>query len=611
MKKVFFIVSVLCLLIIVQSEAQDKKRNIKNIHHITDSISSVELRKESSPLIGLSASNSNGASRLSGAYIEAITQAGGTPVIIPVNTNAVAIYEIVDKLDGLILTGGGDVNPDFYNEKPLAQSLDLDSIRDDYELKLLKLAVDRNIPILGICRGEQLINVAFGGTLYQDIPTQYSRSNIVHKQSEPREQATHGVSITSETQLADIIGEKEHVSVNTIHHQAIKKVAPGFKINAVASDGIIEGIEAYPDRPILAVQWHPEALAVTGDSLMAKIFNFIVNEADIYRKAKEIHGRILSVDTHTDTPLLFKEKNFNIANRGVGQMDIPKMKEGMLDGVFMAAYIRQGARDKASSEVAVRKVTGLIDGIHKQVEMNNDLCGIAYTSDDLIRLKKEGKKAVFIGIENGYGIGKDIDNLVKYKDMGVTYMTLCHTSDNDICDTSSKTRREWDGLSPFGKKVIQEMNRLGVMIDVSHAGESTFWDVIKLSTKPIIASHSSAQALCYHDRNLNDKQLKAIAENNGVVQVCLVDIFINKNSKKASVSNAIDHIDHIVKIAGIDHVGIGSDFDGGGGLIGCQGANDMINITVQLLKRGYKEEDIAKIWGGNFLRVMNDAQKKL
>lgn len=610
MKKLVLAIYAFSLLSCGEANAQ-KASELDKINRTTDSVSAIRLRKQTPPMIGLSASNSNGASRLSGAYIEAIIKAGGTPVIVPVNTDAATLKDIVNTLDGLILTGGGDVNPPFYKEKALPNhSLDIDTLRDDYEIKLLKFAADLNIPILGICRGEQLINVVYGGTLYQDIDKQHKKTNIAHKQTEPREQPTHEVNIVRGTQLAKILGKTDNIPVNTIHHQSVKTVAPNFVINATAPDGVVEGIEAYPDRPILSVQWHPEALIAGGDSSMLKIFDFIVEEARIYHKAKEIHKRILSVDTHTDTPLLFNEKGFNIGNRGIGQIDLPKMQEGRLDAVFMAAYIRQGARDKVSSDAAVKKVTGLIEGIHRQVEMNKDLCGIAYTADDIARLKKEGKKAILIGVENGYGIGKDIKNLVRYKKMGVNYMTLCHTSDNDICDTSSKTKNEWGGLSPFGKDVIREMNRLGMMIDLSHGGESTFWDVMELSTQPFVATHSSARALCDHDRNLTDKQLKALAQKGGVAQVCLVDIFINKNSKKASITNAIDHIDHIVKVAGIDHVGIGSDFDGGGGLIGCQGANDLINITVQLIKRGYSEEDIAKIWGGNFLRVMNQVQGK-
>ncbi len=227
----------------------------------------------------------------------------------------------------------------------------------------------------------------------------------------------------------------------------------------------------------------------------------------------------------------------------------------------------------------------------------------------MIRLKGEGKKAIFIGIENGYGIGKDISNIARFQKMGVNYITLCHTKDNDICDTSSDTKHEWNGLSPYGRDVVKEMNRLGVMIDVSHAGEKTFWDVIELSTQPIIASHSSVQALCYHDRNLTDKQMKAIAKNGGVVQICLVDLFINKDTSKASLIDAIDHIDYAVKVAGIDHVGIASDFDGGGGLLDCADVAQFPNITRELIRRGYSEKEIRKIWGGNLLRAFKQVEQ--
>jgi microsomal dipeptidase-like Zn-dependent dipeptidase len=284
------------------------------------------------------------------------------------------------------------------------------------------------------------------------------------------------------------------------------------------------------------------------------------------------------------------------------------MEEGKLDGQFLAAYIGQGARDEASLQKAVQTVTELIEGIHKQVELNSDLCEFAATPEDFARIKKTGKKTIFIGIENGYAIGKDITNLAKFRQMGATYMTLCHSYDNDICDTSTNTKKEWKGLSPFGKDVVKEMNRLGIMVDLSHAAESTFWDVMKLTTVPVICSHSSAKALCDHDRNLTDEQLRALAENGGVTQVCLLDMYINNDRKSASLVDAIEHIDHIVKVAGIDHVGIGSDFDGGGGIIGLEADNDLLQITVKLLEKGYSEEDIAKIWAGNFLRVMKAVQ---
>ena len=217
------------------------------------------------------------------------------------------------------------------------------------------------------------------------------------------------------------------------------------------------------------------------------------------------------------------------------------------------------------------------------------------------------KKAVFIGIENGYALGKNLQNISMFKEMGVSYITLCHNGDNDICD-SARGKGEWGGLSPFGREVVREMNRTGVMIDVSHAAESTFYDVLQTSETPIIASHSSARALCDHPRNLTDDQLKALAAQGGVAQICLYKGFINPEAEKASLSDAVRHIQHIVEIAGIDHVGIGSDFDGDGELRGCAATNELINITVRLLEAGYTEADLRKLWGGNLLRVMTEAQ---
>ena len=212
--------------------------------------------------------------------------------------------------------------------------------------------------------------------------------------------------------------------------------------------------------------------------------------------------------------------------------------------------------------------------------------------------------------ENGYGISKDLKNITRFHDAGVTYITLCHTRNNDICDSSSDTTARWNGLSPYGRKVVKEMNRLGIMIDLSHAAESTFWDVLKYSKAPVIVSHSSASAIYRHDRNLTDEQLRALAAHGGVAQACLVDEFLNPDAKKTNLTDFMKHLLHMVEVAGIDHVGIGSDFDGGGGVKGCNGDNDFINITVRLLEHGFTETDIAKIWGGNFLRVMKQVQTK-
>lgn len=498
--------------------------DLKLLHERIDSCD-VDLRAHRKPLIGLSANYRNGGSVISGTYIQAIMKAGGAPVIIPALTDGATLRNIVAELDGLVLTGGEDLNPLWYGEQPRQQLQTVDPVRDVSELKLLKLAADRNIPILGICRGEQLMNVAFGGTLYQDIPSERSENYIKHVQDQPGESVSHQVSGVEDSQLASILGEKEWF-VNSFHHQAVKEVAPGF----------------------------------------------------------------------------------SIADREINRVNLPKMEEGRLDGVFLAAFIWQEKRDDASLQKAVDKTIGLIEGIHEQADRNSDLCGIAFTPDDFIHLKQAGKKAFFIGIENGYGIGKDLNNIARFKKMGVNYITLCHSYDNDICDSSTHTKKEWDGLSPFGEEAVKEMNRQGIMVDLSHASESTFWDVIRLTDIPIICSHSSARALCDHDRNLTDEQLRALAKNGGVVQLCLLDAYINPDKDKASLTDAVEHLDHIIRIAGIDHVGIGSDFDGGGGLIGCEGDNDLIQITVKLIEKGYSEEDIAKIWGGNLMRVMRQVQ---
>lgn len=551
--------------------------------------------------IGISSTNYYGGSSVSDSYIQSIIQSGGTPIIIPTMTNIHLLRDILSDLDGLLMIGGVDFDPEYYGESAIEELGEVNAIRDSSDLILIKLAADRNIPILGICRGEQALNVAFGGTLYQDIPTQLGNT-INHSQIDSVLDA-HKVSIAPDSKLAKILGV-ENIYTNSSHHQSVKEIAPGFRTVAHTDDGVIEAIEAYPYRKIIGVQWHPEKYAMKGDQTMQKLFDNLIIEAKIYKRAKELHKRILSIDSHADTPLAFKQQDYNFAKRDTNFVNLPKMFEGQLDAIFMAAYTAQGDRDAKSSANAVEYITNMVRQIHDQAKLHSALCGIATSRDTILKLKAEGKKALLIGVENGYAIGKDITNLKKYYDLGVRYMTLCHTKDNDICDTSSQTENEWGGLSPFGKEVIKEMNRLGMMIDISHAGISTFNDVIKLSSKPIIASHSSVRNLCEHDRNLTDEQILAIKKNNGVIQVCMVDLFINPKTEEASLEDAMNHIDYIVKMIGIDHVGIGSDFDGGGRLIGLEGAHDLINITIKLIERGYSDSDIEKIWGGNLLRVL-------
>ena len=557
------------------------------------------------PRIGISANRKDGLSCIAETYVQSVLAAGGAPVLIPVITDLAALTAIVSNLDGLLMSGGGDINPLYLLEEPIPQLQDVDTYRDEFDLILLRLAINRQLPIMGICRGHQLINVAFGGSIYQDIHSQSDHKLLKHSQSLAREFASHTVSLDeSESKLGKILKE-DPILVNSFHHQAIKEVAPEFIATATAPDGINEAIE-HPEKTIFSVQWHPEAMAPNGDEQMLKLFRYHVDTARTFARAKEIHNRNVIIDSHTDTPMIFPGE-FNIGMKEGGKVNLPFMEEGLIDATFMVAYIPQGPRDDISSQKATDLAINRLLEIRRQHMLNRTRMCIAHSPQEVHVLKAAGKKSILLGVENGYAIGKDIANVARFKELGVAYITLCHNGDNDLCD-SARGNGEWNGLSPFGKEVIHEMNRLGIMVDVSHAAESTFYDALETSRYPIIASHSSARALCDHPRNLTDDQLKALAERQGVVQLCLYKGFINKDSEKASLSDAIRHINHIVNLIGINHVGIGSDFDGDGELIGCRATNELINITVRLLEEGYTENEIAKIWGGNLLRVMNKVQ---
>ena len=610
MKKKYLLLALLALGCMGNVQAQRKRVSpyapkLEQLYkHADDAQSPVVGEK---PLIGISLGWNETKNTVNNTYVNSVLMHGGVPYLIPVTDDVEVLRQIVAQLDGIIFTGGEDFAPAYFGEEEHEKLGEVNVTRDTYDLTLFKLATDRNIPTLGICRGLQLINVAMGGTLYQDLPAEKA-SDINHRQEEAGTVATHGVSVVEGSMMHQILGKKE-IQVNTFHHQAIEKLAPGLKVVGWANDSVPEMIEAYPSSQIIGTQFHPEIFTANGDALMGKLFKFLIDKAETFQKAKDIHARILSVDTHTDTPLWFTRGAFSVGWRKSNQVSIQKMEEGKLDAQFLAAFLAQKERDEASSQKAVEHCTTLIESIYKDVEKYKDYCGIALTEEDARRLKAEGKKAFFIGIENGYGIGKDIKNVKKYKDMGVQYMTLCHSYDNDICSSSTHTEDATKGLTAFGRKVVKEMNKLGMMIDISHASESTFWDVIKYSKDPIFASHSSVKALCNSDRNLTDDQLRALAKNGGVIQICIYGGYLNNDAKAASVDDVVRHIDHAVKVAGIDHVGIGSDFDGGGGVLGCKGDNDMINITVKLIEKGYSEEDIRKIWGGNFFRVMNEVIK--
>ena len=270
----------------------------------TGQVSRNPLKKR--PLIGLSCSHPGNNSSTRMTYTESVIQAGGIPMLIPITTDSIVLTDIVNRLDGIILIGGGDIHPSYFNEDPIEQLGEVDSLRDVYDLALIRFAARRNIPMLGICRGEQLINVAFGGTLYQDIPTQHPDTTVHHDQEASSSVPTHAVNLLPGSAMATITGQTQ-LFTNTHHHQAVKQTAPGFQITAWASDSIPEAIESTWEYPIWGVQFHPEALTVAGDSISARFFHFLIEKADTYRHAKEIQHRILSIDTHTDTPLDFDE----------------------------------------------------------------------------------------------------------------------------------------------------------------------------------------------------------------------------------------------------------------------------------------------------------------
>ncbi|RLD38679.1 MAG: membrane dipeptidase [Bacteroidetes bacterium] len=380
------------------------------------------------------------------------------------------------------------------------------------------------------------------------------------------------------------------------------------------------------------------------------------SEEKLIEKALKIHNKAITIDSHTDTPLLFTRESYDMSVRHdpyetSTKVDFPRMKEGGLDGIFMAVFLGQGPRDKEGHAKVTSKTHQIFDSIYSMLDKNKDIASLALKAQDIYSIEKEGKRAVYIGIENGYALGGKLDNVDVFYKRGARYITLCHTKNNDLCDSSTDTI-EHNGVSKFGKEVIAKMNRLGMLVDVSHISDKSFYDVIELSTSPVIASHSSSRAICDSPRNLTDDMLIKLAENGGVAQVCILSSYIKKTPtnpqadsmrmairKKynnyenlsdeqqkeagkawrsinklfppilATVQDVVDHIDHMVKVAGIDHVGIGTDFDGGGGVDGCFDDSELPNITIEMVRRGYNEEDIIKIWGGNFLRVLSENEE--
>ena len=552
------------------------------------------------PVIGISGNFREGDCTLAQAYYMSVVEAGGTPVVIPSYDNDKALVSLLDTLDGIVLSGGADIDPDYLGEEPL-DCVSINPRRDRQELTLVRLAVDRQIPVLGICRGIQVLTAALGGKLYQDIKTQHDRPCIEHSQTIARGLPSHEVKLVKDSLLYGFFG-KETLAVNSFHHQAVKEVPEGFRVTASAPDGIIEGMESTTFRPILGVQWHPECFLLENDRTMMPIFNWLIEQATLYSRAKKLHAKTLILDSHCDSPMLFDEGAHFYKKNPEMLVDLHKMTAGRQDASFMVAYLKQEGRDEESLKAAVAKADRLLTLIDERIGECKGYAAIATTPDELYQNKSKGIKSIVKGVENGYAVGLDIDNVDRFRSRGVAYMTLCHNGDNDICD-SHKGNHEHDGLSEFGKRVVERMNRVGMMVDLSHASEKSFWDALECSSKPIICSHSSSRALCDHTRNLTDEQMRALASSGGVAQVCMYGGFLNKKEEDATVNDAVRHIMHMIDVMGVEHVGIGSDFDGGGGIPGLEDASWFISLTGRLMAEGLSDEQLSLLWGRNFLRV--------
>ncbi len=378
-------------------------------------------------------------------------------------------------------------------------------------------------------------------------------------------------------------------------------------------------------------------------------------ETKLEQKAARIHAAAYTVDSHTDTPLRLNRLGFDFGVRNDpretrSKIDLPRMKEGGMDGIWFAVFVGQGERSPEGNEAAKERALEVTETIYETVDLYSDDLEVATRADDLARIAKKGKHAIYLGMENGYPIGNTPDLLNMYYDKGIRYVTLVHSLNNDLCDSSTDTL-EHNGLSPLGEEVVGRMNDLGMLIDVSHASDQSFYDVIEQSRAPIMASHSCARALCDNPRNLSDEMLLKLKENGGVIQMCILSAYVKEPSpdpqrdsaraavrekhgnyyeldeagkeaflvdwyavdrdfprEMATVSDAVDHIDHIVELIGIDHVGIGTDFDGGGALEDCFDVSQMGNITLELVRRGYSASEIKKIWGGNLTRVFREVE---
>jgi membrane dipeptidase len=364
-------------------------------------------------------------------------------------------------------------------------------------------------------------------------------------------------------------------------------------------------------------------------------------------KAKLIHSRVLKLDTHNDIDPANFTPDCNYTMRLATQVNLPKMVEGGMDVTFMIVYVGQGPLTHEGYDNAYRQAIAKFDAIHRFTEkIAPDNIGLALSPSDVLALKKKNLRIAVIGVENGYPIGTDIGKVKEFYDRGGRYMSLAHNGASQLADSNTGEKEGYlynNGLSPLGRQVIAEMNRLGMMVDLSHPSKGANMEAMRLSKAPVIASHSGVRALADVSRNMDDELLLALNKNGGVIQIVGLSSFIKPDSQgggrgrgaspdtahvcpvenaggtetdskfppapRANVKDFVNHIDYAVKLIGIDHVGISSDFDGGGGIDGWNSAAEALNVTLELVRRGYNEQQIGKLWSGNLLRVWSEVEK--
>lgn len=568
-------------------------------------ITEEQLPRAERPLIGITGNFGERGSELAEGYYASVEAAGGVPLVIPPGLSPEALCALLDRIDGVLLSGGADVNPLFVGEEPIPQLGGINPRRDAMELLLVRLAYDRQIPLFGICRGIQVLAMALGGSVHQDLGACLPDVKLIkHSQNLERGVASHKVEAEEGSLMHRLLGKE--IFVNSFHHQAVNEPGPRLRVTARSADGVVEAVESTEKKSIYGVQWHPECFLPAGNECMMPLFRHFVGEAASFRAAREAHRAILTLDSHCDTPMFFdRDIRFGCRDEQI-LMDLHKMTEGHLDAAIMVAYLPQKGCSEQELATANAEANRLLTEIEKMVAAC-PVAAIARTPADLYRLKQAGKKAVMMGVENGYAFTNRLDTIAEFRRRGVVYTTLCHNGDNQLCDAASKSQGTHGGLSPLGRQAIEEMNRVGMMIDLSHAGEATFYQALELSSQPVVCSHSSARALCDHPRNLTDDQLRALAARGGVAQVTLYNGFLRTDGA-ATIDDAVRHLLHMVEVAGIDHVGIGTDFDGDGGVPGCASAAELLNFTRALMAEGFDMESLRKVWGGNFLRVMQQVQ---